>query len=159
MMLSADPATYKKGAKLYEKWKKENGPPRYVGELPSQPLTVFEFPQWLEKYYPPRHNKTCGMHVHMSFKSAFVYQCLMVPEYERTVVEFLFAWATKNLPPGHHIFERLAGQNDYCRTGRFMADDQVKATRKGYERNAPVNRYTAIHYAWGMHRTIEWRDQ
>lgn len=56
-----------------------------IGELPSPPMEVKKFPLWMTKYYPSHVNDTCGLHVHMSFKSALHYQRLMIPEYSKTI--------------------------------------------------------------------------
>ena len=132
--------------------------PKYKGELPSPPLDPKAFPKWVGAYYPSHVNETCGLHVHMSFNTKLTYQRLMTPLYEDAVVEWLKVWAREQgLHEDHPIWKRLNGENDYCRLGRYCADQQALARQKGRNRDAPVNRYTAIHYAYGLHGTIECR--
>ena len=130
--------------------------PQHVGELPSPPLEPQHIPTWLRTNYPPCHNETCGMHVHMSFRNALTYQRLMVEDFQDTMLEFLGRWATANLPADHHIWPRLRGDVEYCQK-KFYADAQASMRNKDYDHHRPGCRYTAIHYAYSRIGTIECR--
>ena len=128
-----------------------------TGELPSEPKEVEEFPVWMKKYYPSHVNATCGLHVHMSFKSAYHYQRLMVEDYQDTMVEYLLRWAkTEKFGDKHPIWPRLKGQSEFCQL-KFDPDRQSFKTRKEYDHHAPGHRYTAISYAYARYGTVECR--
>src|SRR5688572_24618845 len=63
--------------------------PRIIGELPSLPMPVEKFPEWVTKFYPSHVNESCGMHVHMSFANAFLYDRVMDEGYQAAVIEFV----------------------------------------------------------------------
>jgi len=128
-----------------------------VGELPSDPMEVIKIKTWMKKYYPQITDKSCGMHVHMSFKSSWHYAQLMSREYQDTIVAYLTEWAKDNrLPANHPIWNRLAGRNEYCKLD-YYADVQVLQSRKNFDHNMPGSRYTAINYCFGLHETVECR--
>lgn len=133
---------------------------KYSGEMPSPILDpeAEEFPQWLKQMYPTMINLTCGMHVHMSFRNALIYQRLMVEEYPFTVAVELVKWAQRqsNFPLKHHIWDRLAGRNEFCRL-EFHPDKQASVTRKDFDHHREGHRYTAIHYCFGRTGTVECR--
>lgn len=140
-----------------------SGPP-HVGELPSPPLEVsvkgsstIPWMEWVKQFYPSHVNDSCGMHVHMSFRSALTYQRLMTPDYQVTMMDHLIKWARKvKFGENHHIWERLNGTNRYCQH-QFMAEEQAQRREKSHDHHAPGHRYTAINYAYGQHSTVECR--
>lgn len=142
--------------------KLESLPRLTIGELPSPILTLDKWEQWLTQFYPQRINHTCGMHVHIGFMKGptghMRYQRLMVPEFPKTVVEEFIKWASVNtewMPP-HFLTDRLGGKSVYCQH-TFVADGQVKKTRKDYEHHTPDNRYSVINYCWSRFQTVECR--
>src|SRR5688572_21742098 len=48
-----------------------------AGELPIGPIQPAALPRFMKKYYPHKTDKTCGMHVHMSFETVQHYNLLM----------------------------------------------------------------------------------
>lgn len=139
----------------------------HVGELPSPPLVLSEkeatksgetwFPKWMQVFYPAHVNETCGMHVHLSMKTAFSYQKLMTPAYPATIVAYMTKWAeAEKLPKEHPIWPRLMGKNEYCQH-LFYADDQAKTGSKDYDHNREGHRYTVVVYCWARHSTLECR--
>ncbi|HVI39909.1 MAG TPA: hypothetical protein VM577_04545 [Anaerovoracaceae bacterium] len=131
-----------------------------LGELPLGPYQPAAIPKAMRKYYPQKVDKTCGMHVHMSFESLLHYGRLMVPEYQETIVEYLGRWAQKEgFPKTHHIWQRLEGKSPYCQK-KFWPDLQIDMKRKGgneyYDQQRPGHRYTIVHYC-GRQNTIEVR--
>lgn len=128
-----------------------------TGELPSEPLEPAKVPIWMKKYYPSVVNETCGLHVHMSFKSALHYQRLMVPEFQLTIVNYVKKWANdEKLPKEHPIWERLSGKSRYCQH-KFFADQQAQMRQKDYDQARPGHRYTVINYCFNHHGTAECR--
>lgn len=129
----------------------------HVGELPSEPLELSKFPTWMRRYYPSHVNESCGLHVHMSFKSALHYQQLMVPEYPATMVAYITKWAKDAaIPKEHPIWKRLNGKNQFCKQ-EFFADQQVAKMNKNYGHDGVGHRYTVINYCYGLHATLECR--
>ncbi len=129
---------------------------RQVGELQSEPMPLLKVEPWLKKFYPQCVNKSCGLHVHMSFRSALHYMWLMRPEYQRTMLDYLLKWATsKNFGENHVIWPRLKGKNAYC-ADSYWADIQASQTSKSYSHDG-ASRYTAINYCYGQHETVECR--
>lgn len=128
-----------------------------VGELPSSPLTLEEWSKWLKKHYPQVVNHTCGMHVHLSFRTALTYSRLMCPEYPGTVINEITKWAKKEaLPKEHCIWSRLKGKSVYCQHV-YSADEQVRTTTKDHNRERAGHRYTVINYCWARVSTLECR--
>lgn len=128
-----------------------------TGELPSHPLEVKDFPTWMRASYPTHVNATCGLHVHMSFKSALYYQLLMTPAYQATIIAYLTKWAREEgLVAKHPIWPRLAGKSEYAQH-LFHADQQACTKQKDHDRKRPGHRYTAISYPYSQHGTVECR--
>ena len=133
--------------------------PNNVGELPSPPLPRRSLANWMRRHYPDKVNKTCGLHVHMSFKSAQHYSWLMVPEFQATIKKYLRLWAINKMgfQPGHQLYERLTGNNSFC-LDQFWPDVQAAARSKNYDHPADgPTRYTMIAYPFSLHSTIECR--
>lgn len=128
----------------------------HYGELPSKTMYPLQILPWLKRCYPIHVNDTCGMHIHMSFKSLKHYSRLMVEEYPATVKYYVGLWAKEiGLPPEHCLWERINGKNEYCHDA-FWPDLQI-AARKDHDRKRKGNRYTDINYSYTSHKTIECR--
>lgn len=129
----------------------------HTGEIPSPPLELTAYPAWMKAFYPHHVNETCGLHVHLSFENAKLYQLLMTPSYPATIVRYVNSWATReNLPPEHCIWGRIKGKSEYCQH-MFYADLQARRTEKDHDRQRHGNRYTVINYCYGIHNTAECR--
>lgn len=129
----------------------------HVGEIVSRPLELAEYPKWLKQFYPHHVNDRCGMHVHMSFKTALTYSRLMDAKYPATIVRYIRRWAeAEGLGMDHPIWPRLDGKSEYCQHV-YQAEDQVFSTRKEYDHHARGHRYTVVGYPWGRHQTVEAR--
>lgn len=125
------------------------------GELPIGPIQPIALSRFMKKYYPTVIDKTCGMHVHMSFESVWHYDLLMVPEYQETVLEYLGRWAVlEGFPAGHHIYERLAGESVFAQK-KFWPDLQVMS-KKDFDQQREGHRYTPVNYC-GRLMTVEVR--
>ena len=131
-------------------------PGHQPGELPIGPIQPAALSRFMKKYYPHKTDKTCGMHVHMSFESVRHYSLLMTQEYQDTVIEYLERWAkNEGFPTKHHFFERLAGKSVYCQRV-FWPDLQVQYLKKDHDQHRQGHRYTIIHYC-GRQMTVEVR--
>ena len=129
-----------------------------TGELQSEPLEPKLVPGWVKKFYPHKVNETCGLHVHMSFKSMRHYQLLMdTPAYQAAILTHVRKWAeVEGLPPEHPVWDRLTGHAEFCKL-EFFPDAQTVACKKDYDKYRYGNRYTIINYCWSMNSTIECR--
>lgn len=132
--------------------------PKQRGEIASTPLEVKNTATWVKQYYPTVVNSTCGLHVHMSFASALMYQRLMTPDFPATLLAYMTEWAReeKTFGENHHIWHRLSGKNEYCRDA-FWPDEQASSLTKSQDRQAHGHRYTAVNYCYGQHSTVEAR--
>jgi hypothetical protein len=133
-------------------------PPGYrCGELPIGPMQPAAVSKLMKKYYPAIVDRTCGMHMHMSFATLRHYQWLMEEEFQETILEYLSRWAkVEGFPKEHHIWERLSGESVYCQK-KFWPDEQVGwKGRKDHDQHRHGHRYTAVHYC-GRYNTIEIR--
>lgn len=131
--------------------------PAHIGEIPSEPLDPKDYAKWMTTMFPHHVNNTCGMHVHMSFRSALTYQRLMVPEYQSTLLHYLEKWAKgMDLPKDHPLWDRLASKSEHCQD-KFWPDQQARCTHKDYDKNKKGHRYTHVNYCWNQHSTLEVR--
>lgn len=127
-----------------------------IGELPSPPLPLDEVEPWITRCHPQYVNKSCGFHIHMSFRSPRVYSRLMHPGYTKAIVDRIYRWGKNEvLPSRHPLWERLEGNNSYC-TPKFYADAQSKNASKSYTHSGEC-RYTMVNYPYTLHGTLEVR--
>lgn len=128
-----------------------------MGEMPSPILEPATVPRWMKKYYPDFFDVTCGLHVHMSFKTAQHYEALMKEDYQDTLLHYLEKWGHEvGIAKTHTFWDRIKGKNQFC-TKNFWPDRQVLAKSKVYDHANPGNRYTVLNFCWGLHGTIECR--
>lgn len=136
----------------------------YIGEIVSPPLLPIQLLGFLRVYYPSHVNTTCGLHLHMSFRSIGHYHRLMTEDYQDTLLHHLGNWAgSQGFPKTHHIWKRLAGEEKYCHKA-FWPDLQVRATGHGDQRSPdrffrPGSRYTVVNYCFNIdqRQTVEVR--
>lgn len=127
------------------------------GEIPIGPMLPRSVSNAMKEFWPDKIDKSCGLHVHMSFRTANEYALLADTEdYQDTIVEYLSRWAKENLDKGHHIWPRLRNQNEYCQK-KFWPVDQMTQNRKDYDHHREGHRYTMVHYCWGRTKTVECR--
>ena len=151
-----NPNDYTNAMLAYEKKARQSK--LHIGELQSEPLEPVKLSAWMKHNYPSKVNESCGLHVHMSFRSAAHYGRLMIPEYQYTAFDYVARWAEiEKLGKDHPIWKRLSGKNEFCRN-EFHADMQVLQNKKEYSRSdGSAGRYTGINYPHGLHGTIECR--
>lgn len=131
--------------------------PISTGELPSEPFEPAKVANWMRQSYPQVVNKTCGLHVHLSFEDARHYQLLMCPAFTVTMRDFLVEWGKEvKIEEKHPLWDRLAGKSEFCKF-EFWADYQVCQGRKNYNHDVPGSRYSMINYCHSLHQTLECR--
>ena len=123
----------------------------YIGELASKPMKLDKILLWVNKVYPDTHNKSCGLHIHVSFHNLLDYQKLMSKEFYDYFLKRVKKWGEeKDINPNTEFWIRLKGDNRYCTTG-FRPEEQKTFT----DHNGP--RYMQLNYAWGLYKTLECR--
>jgi hypothetical protein len=91
------------------------------GEVASQPLHAEDVWPTIQKYCPDAVNRTCGLHVHISFKQSYDYERLSRPVFWRYFRQHIYQWAKTTLQ-GDKLTEfmrRFEGRNNYCKA-EFM---------------------------------------
>lgn len=139
---------------------------KYVGEAVSPALTYEELIQWIMTNSPDVVNNTCGLHVHVSFKSVTDYVKLMTPQFYDYFLKYMEEWGNKmGFPKGHEFWKRLNGDNKYCcKQGKkcvhknyhgeehytnHTPEEQVKA------KNWSASRYCQLNFCFLKHGTVE----
>lgn len=123
----------------------------WQGETNSPALTLDKVAEWLKKNYPDVSNESCGMHIHLSFKSTGHYLKLMDIKFNNYFIDYMDKKA-KNSPIGSSAFwKRFKGENKFA-SPKFHPEKQVQVTGKG-----GTDRYTHLNYCWSMHGTLECR--
>lgn len=125
------------------------------GELASPPIEPALLGSWTRKHHPQVVDPSCGLHMHIGVKKAEYYNLLMdSPDYQATIVGYLRKWATENaIPKDHCLWERLTGNNRYCRN---LFWPELQAIKSGKEHdverdgNKKGHRYTIVNYCWGL---------
>lgn len=135
-----------------------NKPGYYFGEIPIGPYQVGYLPRAMKRYWPLLIDDTCGMHVHMSFETAYQYGLIMDSSaYQDTIQEYLIRWAKEeNIPADHCFWERIKGNNEYCQK-KFWPLSQMQQSEKDYDHHRFGHRYTMVHYCWQRKKTVEVR--
>ena len=122
---------------------------RYIGEVVSQPMSLNAVLSWADRNYPDYTNRSCGGHLHFSFKSIDDYIKLLDRKFFYTMLEELKEWGLLNNLNSKGVFwERIEGKNEYC-LKEFYPDRQLKGQTG--------ERYTMINPCWNKHGTIEIR--
>ena len=120
----------------------------YVGEMISKPLPISELLIWIKKNYPVYHNKSCGGHIHLSFKNKLEYMKFCDVKFYNFFKAKMKEWGIKNhIKAGSQFYKRLAGNNTYCHD-KFYCTQQIHNNG---------DRYCILNYCWRKHRTIEVR--
>ena len=127
------------------------------GEIVSPPMLPIAIAPWIRTHYPSCVDATCGMHIHVSFKSLLNYQRLMIPEFQETSCYYFAKWAEEEgFAKQHPIWTRLAGKNDTCQD-KFWPELQVQVDHKHYDKLDAGHRYTKVNFCWNRFETMEFR--
>lgn len=123
----------------------------YKGEIPSKPMVLAELLEWIQRCYPDHVNRSCGMHIHVSFKDNLAYAQLMTPSFYKYFLQEVEKWAIeKKLNEDSIFWERFQGKNSYCKK-EYNADMQTRM------RGKESVRYAHLNYCYSLHKTIEVR--
>lgn len=123
-----------------------------VGETISDPMKLSEALAWTTKNYPNYSNRSCGIHVHLSFSNRLAYmQMLDKKFYDQVFLPQAEIWGKNNkVREGSAFWDRLSGNNRFCLKG-FEGEKQAKLTSKN------TLRYRHLNYCWNIHNTLECR--
>ena len=120
----------------------------YTGEVRSRPYKSLHILKWMKDSYPDFINSTCGMHIHLSFKSKKSYVTLMEPRFYATFLREVEIFASKHIPKNHYFWKRLIGEEKYCKR---MFTPEAQANEHG----KPETRRTHLNYCYALHGTLE----
>lgn len=91
-----------------------------TGEIVSAPLKVRQVKAWGKRWWPEAINKSCGLHVHMSFLVPVAHVAGLIADhgewFDQTFRERM-AVVGHRLGLGGNFRDRLEGQNTYCLPG------------------------------------------
>lgn len=126
-------------------------PGDWNGEVPTKPF--HPTPEALDhefQWYPQYGNRTCGMHLHISFKRQYYYRRLMSPEFYEFFKKELRAWGERYGVKNTQFYSRLNGENHYCKD-EWLMEAQVNTREKD------SCRYAILNYCYNLHKTLEVR--
>src|SRR3974377_296971 len=128
---------------------------QYVGEIPLGPFASWrDAEESIRRHYPQVVNRTCGLHVHLSFPDNGHYSALMSQRFETFLWRRLMLYGKrKNFSADGQYFQRLTGKNFYCRH-RWNDNRVMEQARMSYKDEA---RYALINYCHRLHGTVEVR--
>ena len=116
-------------------------------EFKTKPSNLKEAIEQLVKYYPDETDRSCGMHVHVSFDP----QDLTLLHTKAFFAYFKQRWTDwgqkMNLSPNSQFFKRLNGDNDFCEPNESELVDMTNMDRY----------YQLNFYAYRIHKTLECR--
>lgn len=120
-----------------------------LGEVNSLPLSPDKVEEYIIAHYPDYHNKTCGLHCHISIRKmadmALLYDSEFPNYIRRRMEKFGEAWNIKN----PFFWSRLAGENGFCTINPRYYTPREKSSD---------TRYRQVNYiAFKSHKTIEFR--
>lgn len=126
----------------------------FAGESNSNPCSnIRDLVNYVNENYPDHHDSTCGLHLHISFKSPVYYAVLVSEKFYDNLMKFYKSWLYENkINSNSRAFKRLEG-NRYCEN-KFNLDEinqQIECNHKS------DYRYRVLNYCWNLHRTLELR--
>lgn len=122
-----------------------------VGELIGQPMNFEDNVEFMKKNWPTETQVKCGFHIHWSLKDIGYYAALMEKKFFDYYVDCMTEWGNKYPVQNRNFWDRLQDKNKFCRK-KLDAQAQIFAKKKN-----DVDRYTQLHYGYGIHKTIESR--
>lgn len=134
----------------------------WYGEVVSTPLqTPTEVKRFIKRHYPITTNKSCGFHIHISFKKDSDYKKLMTKHFYKIFIENAREWGKENkINEGTQFWNRLEGKNNWCKSligakkGQFKISI-VKQQRTARGKTGP--RYYHLNFCKNAHNTVECR--
>ena len=123
----------------------------YVGEAPSPPCgSPDELFAWMDSFYPDLADASCGMHVHISFKSPYTYLRAMDKAFHIYIREGLKEWGKREGVMDNRFWARVEGLNRFC-------DNVYAPMRQVRGKGKNGSRYTFLNYCYERYGTIELR--
>jgi hypothetical protein len=119
------------------------------GEVPIGPNDPKEIDDMFQ-YYPEYGNRSCGLHVHVSFKRQYYYRRLMDPAFYEHFKTELKAWGERHGVKNSNFYSRLRGDCHYCKD-EWLMEQQVATTDKA------GCRYAILNFCYNLHKTLEVR--
>jgi len=130
-----------------------------VGEVVSPVFySIEDSVKFLKDCYPVKSNPTCGYHIHISTVHDGIYSLLMHSEFYEAYKASLINLITEhkfNKPMHDRVLNSTEWARKYCRD-IFQPLKQAYVTQKVYA-NASPDRYTALNFCYGLHKTFECR--
>ena len=110
-----------------------------IGEINCKPLELHEAIRFIDTSYPDDMNKSCGYHIHLSFKDELAYAQLMEKKFYDYFLTKMEEFGHENkINADSQFWARLRGENTFCKK-RFLALKQVKLKYKDEDRYAHLN--------------------
>ena len=127
----------------------------FAGESNSNPCSSMrDLLNYLTENYPDEHDSSCGMHMHISFKSKRAYMTLISSHFKDELMDFYYNWLDQNkINENSRAYQRLKG-NTYCEN-TFRKED-VETQLYARDKDSSV-RYRVLNYCFSLHNTIELR--
>lgn len=116
-------------------------------EFQTKPGSLSQTLDQVHKLYPDEADKSCGMHIHMSFAPTDIF-LLNNTEFFSYFHTRWAEWGTRNrINPGSEFWKRLNGENTFCRVNTVEERDPIN-----------MDRYFQLNFsAWERHKTVECR--
>lgn len=116
-------------------------------EFKTRPGSLRVALEQLVAFFPDETDRSCGMHVHMSFPQ----DCLTLLQTEAFYAFFKTRWeqwgARMGLDRNSEFFKRLRGENDYCNPNHDVLYNMTTC-----------DRYSQLNFSsWQGHKTLECR--
>ena len=122
-----------------------------------------ELKKWIKEIHEAgeyRGNSSCGLHLHMSFKSDTIYSSTTNKEFFENFVNFLYIFGRMYKTTNPEFFNRICGNGRHDTSAYWCksvyADDNVRETIRTRE-HYPSERYHYVNYPHAIHKTIEIR--
>ena len=127
----------------------------FSGESNSNPCSSMrDLINYLQDNYPDVHDSTCGMHIHISFKSKKAYMTLINSKFKDELMLFYSNWLDENkINEDSRAYQRLRN-NTYCENS-FRKED-IETQLYARDKDSSV-RYRVLNYCFSLHNTIELR--
>ena len=127
----------------------------FAGESDSSPCSSMrDLLNYLTTNYPDEHDSSCGMHMHISFKSKRAYMTLISSHFKDELMDFYYNWLDQNkINENSRAYQRLKN-NTYCEN-TFRKED-VETQLYARDKDSSV-RYRVLNYCFSLHNTIELR--
>ena len=127
----------------------------FAGESNSNPCSSMrDLLNYLQDNYPNEHDSSCGMHLHVSFKSKKAYMTLINSKFKDELIDFYYNWLNENkINQDSRAYQRLKN-NTYCENSYRKED--VEGQLYALDKDSSV-RYRVLNYCFSLHNTIELR--